>query len=65
METLLVIITYIALVPMMPSYRAHFRGLSCWTYVYEKSYIAKIHEGYATTHNHIYLFIYFGCDGEG
>lgn len=44
METLLIIIPYIALVLTLPSYRARFRGLSCWKSPYEKSYITKIHE---------------------
>lgn len=48
-ETLLIIIPYIALVLMLPSYRAHFRGLSCWRSLYEKSYITKIHEDWAST----------------
>lgn len=43
-ETLLITILYIALVPMRSSYRAHFRGLSRWRSVYEKSYVTKIHQ---------------------
>lgn len=48
-ETLLIIILYITLVPMLSSEAAHFRGLSCQRSVYEKSYVTKIHQDEATT----------------